>query len=247
MELGGPRGISRLIYMDDSGDPQTGLAVLGWIQMAPWDWADVLGSWLAHRKRLDQRYSIPVSKELHMTDFVLGRGRIARSLPSEFISSDGQEQWKLLGEVVAIEGLETMASCRGLEVGAVYRHGEPKRLHATKHDLYSDWLAELEQTLEATGELALVFMDGDGTEKDLRRAHRELPRMNRHIIEDPVFLDSRTSQLVQMADHVAWSANSSLMQVPKHKFAHGWYSQYLAIRDPFRGPRQIAGSAPENS
>ncbi|WP_353935793.1 DUF3800 domain-containing protein [uncultured Corynebacterium sp.] len=79
----------------------------------------------------------------------------------------------------------------------------------------------------------------DGTEKNFRRAHRELPRTTRHVIEDPIFLDSRASQLVQMADRVAWSANSSLMKVPKHKFAHNWYSEYLAPRDPSRGATRV--------
>lgn len=233
------RGLSRLIYMDDSGDPRTGLAVFGWIELAPWDWNDVLGTWLTHRKRIDQKYSVPVSKELHMTEFVLGRGRVAKQIPAAFIAEDGQSEWKKLGEQVAVEGLEAISSCQGIRVGSVFRHGKPDDLHTTKHGLYGDWLAELESELAAEGESAMVFMDGDGTEKAFRRAHRDLPRQSRHIIEDPIFLDSKSSQLIQMADHVAWSANSSLMQVPKHAFAHGWYNQYLSQRDPDRMPREI--------
>ena len=236
-----PRSLNRLIYMDDSGDPRTGLAVFGWIELAPWDWADVLGTWLAHRKRMDQKYSVPVSKELHMTQFVLGRGRIAKQIPDAFVSDDGQSEWKKLGEQVAVEGLDTIRSCHGIRVGSVFRRGEPDKLHTTKHGLYADWLAELESELKTNDESAIVFMDGDGTEKAFRRAHRDLPRQSRRVIEDPIFLDSKSSQLIQMADHVAWSANSFLMQVPKHSFAHGWYSELLAQRDPHREPREIPG------
>lgn len=234
-----PRGLNRLIYMDDSGDPKTGLAVFAWIEVAPWDWAEVLGAWLTHRKRMDQKYSVPVSKELHMTEFVLGRGRIAKQIPEEFVSVDGVSEWKEFGVTVALEGLKTISSCRGLKVGSIFRRGEPNNLHATKDAIYADWLLEVEASLEKTGELAMVFMDGDGTEKIFRRAHRELPRQSRHVIEDPIFLDSKTSQLVQMADHIAWSANASLMRVPKHEFAHNWYRDYLAPRDPLRAPREL--------
>lgn len=234
-----PGGLNRLIYMDDSGDPKTGLAVFGWIEIAPWDWADALGAWLTHRKRIDQKYSVPVSKELHMTEFVLGRGRIAKQIPTEFVSKEGRDLWKEFGAHVAVEGLNTIGSCQGLKVGSIFRYGLPHQLHTTKHSLYADWLAELEADLASKNELALVFMDGDGTEKAFRRAHRALSRQSRHVIEDPIFLDSKASQLVQMADHVAWTANSTLMRVPKHKFAHHWYSQHLAQRDPYRQPREI--------
>lgn len=233
-----PKSLNRLIYMDDSGDPRTGLAVFGWIEVSPDDWSSVLGSWLAHRKRMDHGYAVPVSKELHMTEFVLGRGRISRRIPERFISPKGKELWKEFGEFVAIEGLETLKSTGGLRVGSVYRQGPPNELHVTKTQLYSDWLQVFEAELAENDEMAIIFMDGNGTD-GLRRAHRDLSRKTRHIIEDPIYLDSRSSQLIQIADHVAWCANSYLMQVPKHEFAHGWYEQYLSSRDQYRRPREI--------
>jgi|GEM_PF-3975264 len=71
-----PRTLDRLVCIDDSGDPRTGLAVYGWIEFAPDRWHDVLGGWLEHRKQLWRKYGIPVSKELHMTEYVQGRGRL---------------------------------------------------------------------------------------------------------------------------------------------------------------------------
>ncbi|MBD9698531.1 hypothetical protein IGS67_03350 [Flavimobilis sp. GY10621] len=68
---------------------------------------------------------------------------------------------------------------------------------------------------------------------------RRLSRGTRSVIEDPIYTDSRTPQLMQMADHVAWCANASIAQVPKRSFAHDWYREYLSPRDPERAPRQL--------
>lgn len=82
-------------------------------------------------------------------------------------------------------------------------------------------------------------MDGDGSDSSYRSTHRSLQLSHRRVIEDAVHLDSSSSQLVQMADLVAWSANAHLTRHPKSEFAWDWYSTYLAERDPYGAPRQI--------
>lgn len=47
------------------------------------------------------------------------------------------------------------------------------------------------------------------------------------------------SQLIQMADLVAWSANSHIDHGPGNEFAWNWYETYLAERDPNRHPQEI--------
>jgi len=59
------------------------------------------------------------------------------------------------------------------------------------------------------------------------------------VIEDAIHLDSRTSQLVQMADLVAWSASAHVERVSGNEFAWGWYENFLSERDPARVPQQI--------
>ncbi|WP_226338418.1 hypothetical protein [Arthrobacter sp. UM1] len=75
--------LSRMIYIDDSGRPQSGLVVYGWIEFTPAHWNGVLRTWLDHRKSLWLKYSVPASQELHMTDYALGRGRISSSPNAE--------------------------------------------------------------------------------------------------------------------------------------------------------------------
>ena len=85
----------------------------------------------------------------------------------------------------------------------------------------------------------MIFMDGDGSDPTYRSTHRSLKLDKRRVIEDAIHLDSQQSQLEQMADLVAWSANAYLDQHDSNQFAQQWYEKYLAERDPARGPQQI--------
>ena len=171
-----------------------------------------------------------------MTQYALGRARISTRLPDGFIDEDGTELWKDLGGAVATASLETMSCMEGMKVGAVYRQASPENFARTKAEVYAALIERFDHELKSSNSLAMVFMDGNGTETIYRDAHRGLPRASRRIIEDPIYTDSRDSQLVQMADHVAWCANASIARIPKHTFAHEWYADYLAPRDPNRAP-----------
>lgn len=100
-------------------------------------------------------------------------------------------------------------------------------------------MARFEQELADSQTLAIVFVDGDGSDPSYRTAHRELKLADRRVIEDAIHLDSRTSQLVQMADLVAWSANACIDQHRNNEFAWDWYTDYLTQRDPQRIPQEI--------
>lgn len=234
-----PRSLNRLIYVDDSGHPASGLVVYGWIEFKPDRWHDVLGQWLAHRKLLWRQYAVGVPEELHMTQYALGRGRISRNIPSRFVRPDGVELWKDFGGEVARTSLETLKSIEGLRVGAVYRHATQETWATARADVYCQLIAKFEAEMLDTDSLAMLFMDGDGSDTSYREAHRALPRSTRRVIEDPIYMDSKTSQLMQMADHVAWCANASIAQIPKHAFAHDWYEKYLSPRDPGRRPMPL--------
>ncbi|SRR5690625_1168430 len=233
-----PASLDRLIYIDDSGHPRSGQVVYGWIEFSPARWAEVLGSWLDTRKKLWREYSIPVTKELHTTAYVNGRGRISTSLPSHHIHQ-GVEHWKDFGRDVAIECLDTVRCTEGVTVGAVWRTGAPEHFARTKQLTYASLIAHFETELATTNSLALVFMDGDGRDESYRSTHRGLRLADRRVIEDAIHLDSKHSQLVQMADLVAWTANAHIDRHPHNKFAWEWYSTYLSERDPRRAPQAI--------
>jgi len=70
-----PRSLDRLIYIDDSGRPQSGLVVYGWVEFDPEHWASILKQWIELRKKLWREFGIAVTEELHATVYVIGRGR----------------------------------------------------------------------------------------------------------------------------------------------------------------------------
>lgn len=233
-----PDPLNRMIYVDDSGHPQSGLVVYGWIEFSPDHWAGVLKSWLDTRKKLWREYGVLITTELHTTNYVNGRGRISRRTPDRFVR-DGHELWKDFGRAVAVECLDTLRSTEGLAVGAVFRRGEPENFAETKLLAYQALIERFEGELAESESLGIVFMDGDGSDTSYRSAHRSLKLAQRRVIEDAIYTDSKHSQLVQMADLVAWSANTAVDQYPGNHFAGDWYSFYLAERDLHRDPQEI--------
>lgn len=230
--------LSRMLYVDDSGHPQSGLVVFGWIEFAPDHLAGILKSWLDMRKRLWREFGIPVTRELHTTEYVNGRGRISKRVPSQHVRN-GVELWKEFGREVAVQCLDTLRSTEGIAVGAVYRSGPPNDSHQIKRDAYAALVERFETECDREQSLALVFMDGDGTESHFRTTHRGLKLSRRRVIEDAIHLESKHSQLMQMADLVAWSANAAIDRYPANEFAWGWYERYLSERDRLREPQRI--------
>lgn len=227
-----------MFYIDDSGHPQSGLVVYGWIEFAPDRWTSVLRTWLNMRKRLWRELGIPVTKELHTYEYVNGRSRVSTRFPDKH-RHDGVEFWKDFGREVATECLETLRSTEGLTVGAVFRRGDPKDLAQTRLSAYTALIERFEGELRDRDELGMVFMDGNGTDLTYRTAHRALKLDQRRVIEDAIHLDSKHSQLEQMADLVAWSAYASLDRHDGNEFAWDWYDSFLAERDTNRRPREI--------
>ncbi|OII15309.1 DUF3800 domain-containing protein [Curtobacterium sp. MCBA15_008] len=234
-----PDPLSRLIYVDDSGHQSSGLCVYGWVHFAPDRWAAVLGRWLDVRRLLQQEYGIDVDSELHATDLVNGRGRVSKRVPLRYHHGGGV-YWKDFGQDVARLLLGEIGSLEGLTLGAVFQRFAPHPDQDTKASVYRKLVGRWEEQLAAEGGLALVFVDGNGTDHSYRTAHRALELRDRRVIEDPVMTDSAQSQFVQIADLVAWSAYTSVERPSRHEFAWGWYDHYLSARDPDRAPLDLA-------
>lgn len=228
---------TKMIYIDDSGRPQSGLVVYGWIEFSQSEWRAVMRAWLDFRKDLWRKYRIPVDKELHTTEFANGRGDLSKKFPDQFRGPDGTPYKKDFGQHIAMLCLQQISSIQGVRVGAAYREGNPAELANIRTDLYRMLVADADARLKIQGALGHIYMDGE--DSMYRHVHRELKLQDRNIIEDPVMLSSKESQLIQMADLVAWSAYSSINQHPSQKFAWNWYGDYLATRDPYRRPREM--------
>ncbi|MFE1472136.1 DUF3800 domain-containing protein [Nocardiopsis dassonvillei] len=230
--------LSRMLYLDDSGsDRHGGLIVYGWVEVEPAFWSRSLRQWLEMRKLLVRDHAVPVTQELHATQYINGRSRISTNPPPQF-EKDGEVLWKDLGRSVALRCLEVIRGCEHLQVGAVYRW-EPaggKAYGQAKYETYRDFIADLDDELRVANTYGHVTMDGD--DPHYREAHRLLKLDSRHLIEDPVAHDSRVSQWTQIADLVAYTANIHLNRYRGNQFGWDWYSTYLAPRDPHGAPRE---------
>ena len=217
-----------LIYIDDSGAESTGIAAFGWFAVPTNRWSEGLGDLLQWRADLDHETHIPVTYELHATKFAGGRGR-----PTTV--GDGSLS-KAERARVLTESFTRFALFDWITVGSSYTHARSgHRYHDEKVRAYRDAIERIETWLEDNDSTAIVIMDGDGSDKALARAHRTLPRRTRRVLEDPLFLDSATSQWVQVADLIAYAAYQSVLHDRHRAFAWPWYPALSSV-DAFKGP-----------
>ena len=235
--------MTKLIYVDDSGSvDHGGLIVYGWVEVSPVHWRTVLRTWLDLRKLLFTDYGIPVSQELHSTDFINGRGRVSVAPPARLTRdhpSPGTVMWKDLGREVAQLCLETLMDCPNIRVGSVYRWSGAKGADYARerYDVYAQLVEDFDQELRIDDSYGFVTMDGQDIH--YRAAHRALKLDTRHVIEDPAYHDSKHSQWTQMADLVAYTANLHLNRHPGNAFGWTWFDHYLAGSDASAGPRLL--------
>ncbi|GAA2803973.1 DUF3800 domain-containing protein [Crossiella cryophila] len=209
---------TRLLYVDDSGADASRWAVYGWVEMNIADWRPALRAWLDWRQHLYETIGLPASYELHATKFVNGRGRPTNT------------DWDLRKanrSAVMVETLTTLAALPGVRVGAVCRRSGHHTHAADKAALYADLVTALDRRLTENDEYGLITMDGDGTDPSYRSAHRNLKLATRRIVEDPAFQGSHISQLMQIADLVAYSAYMQVLRHPAKQLMWGWYPDLL--------------------
>ncbi|WP_144053131.1 DUF3800 domain-containing protein [Microbacterium sp. UCD-TDU] len=222
----------RLIYVDDSGAERSGYATFSWLELRIDDWQVALREVLDWRHRLAREQQIPVIYELHATKFVNGRGD-----PS---LDPSWNRHKAKRSLVVDDAFRMLAAAPWLSVGTVYSQTSLRgRAFADERSrVYGELVTRLDQRLTAAGELGILYMDGDGTDRSYVAAHRELKLATRSLIEDPAFQHSHSSHLVQFADLVAYAGYQHVLQLPEKRFAWPWYPSLSGV-DVNGGPLAV--------
>lgn len=207
----------RWYYVDDSGSPQTGWIVYGFVEVGAEDWCAASEHWLDFRKHLYTAYGIPTQYELHAYQFINGRGN-----PSQDVTWNRRKAFRYQ---VAVEALQAVAGMPGARVGAVARRTNARRdaYAREQQDVYRCFLDKITDRLRAMAEHGAVIMDGNGTDERYKQAHGELKTGDRRIIEDPVPKPAHQSGLVQVADLVSYVAYQAVLRDPTRIAMHDWF------------------------
>lgn len=223
-------GRTYIVYVDDSGSDQVGLL---WSALAlPFDlWTEYLHRWLGFRRWLYQKHSIPASFELHAQVWLSTNPR--RNTPEEQLAlvgsgealpqilERGKPQRRARFEAFE-KGLKTIGTFTEARVFSTF---DPATDGPSKAALYDDLLRFLDEYLHAEGAHATLIVDGtqDGGGHRLA-SHRALSITRRRIVEDAGLRSSADSQLLQMADWIAYSAFQSIQE--KESFDARFRRQY---------------------
>ncbi|GGY88490.1 DUF3800 domain-containing protein [Streptomyces poonensis] len=205
-----------LYFLDDSGNADT--SVFGFLRVPQVDgWSTADAAWTAFLEELQVNPYITYAPgfPLHAVDLVAGRGRLLHPVGG----AAPTKRRKTEAANIVLQGLRTLARVPGLAVGAVYRHG------ATREDLYADLVEMVNNRHAAAGTSCQFIVDGNGTERGLRAAHRRLPVEYRHVLGDPLLVPARRIPLLQAADFVAYAAHQSVVRLPSRAFMWDWYTQ----------------------
>ena len=210
----------RLLYCDDSGNPN--LTLYAFVEVEAKHWSGALNSWLSARKVLRDEYSIPVRRELHAVDFLSGRGN-----PSTDPLWNRNRSHRLqVGEFL----LQTL-TMMPIEFSCFYSTGNRRA------STYASAIASINYRLHRANEQAIIMIDGDGTEPAYLDAHRALDSYDRHIVEDPWPQGSHASQWIMIADLVAYLSFHALTNTNQH--LRSLYGKYLLPKDVYAGPHRV--------
>lgn len=209
----------RIFFVDDSGD-QT-IAVLAAISFELDEWRRVLIEWLGWRRWMWKQYGLPTDFELHAQEFVSGRGEISYRDSAGIVQKPPIDSVPGFRKEAYRRSLAQIDRQGGVSVLAVGWQGR------TLAEAYAWFITELNELLADLDEEAMVVVDGLD-DSSYRPAHRQLDIKTRRIIEDPLMQSSRHSQLIQMADLVAYAAFQHLVADPEKRFMWDWYSGLLA-------------------
>ncbi len=199
-----------LFYLDESFDSDA--FVLTAIRFKSERWRETFAMTKDFRRHLSATYGLYVSKELHATEFVAGRGRYAPKDISKYVRTQiFSEVLKFIATLPEIEIINVKIKVPGCPVDPHLRAFE--RL-----------LNRIQASLEDHKTEGLLILD-EGKEGMLRKTAREMAAINfipskygawdgghrsknialSRLVEDPLFKASHNSYFLQLADIVAFS------------------------------------------
>ncbi|MEV8366157.1 DUF3800 domain-containing protein [Streptomyces niveus] len=210
--------VDRIYYIDDSGIPKTGLALYSALGVSVRDSPQILRAW--HRLRDDwlTTHGVPIDFELHTSRFLGGRGRPGGGNPLKI------ERYRMAQEALDVLGVQP-----GLSITTVYCDyaGNWREAKAVS---YARLLRRLDQQLSLTGERAALVVDGDGSEDLYEHIHHEIRPAR--IPLPAAQVPAHTSDWLQMADLVAYTACQAIAQMEPKGFMWGWYARHLPKAAP---------------
>lgn len=220
-----------LFYVDDSGSETHGITTFSWIRIDPAHWATATHRWIRFRAALDRRHLIPTDVRLHATELAGGR----------YTSGTGLDLNPQQGLKLIRDGLKVIAGLPGTTLGSVYRRttARGRSFEHDKQDLYRAMITHLDHQLKDTASFGMIVMDGDGTNPGYHRGHQTLELGERALIEDPFFRHASTSQWVQVADLIAWTAYRSQRLGGRRDKTASWYEQILSQIDEAGSPIEL--------
>lgn len=213
-----------LCYVDESGDSRHG-TLLTAVLVENQHWSGLLGAWLQGRREIHKAFGVPKTKEIHANQLYKGRGSYCDTLEQDL--NFGTRNRASAGRMLLTE-LGKFENFTAITIGSS---------EISKPKAYARLIAWLEDWAALNDTQLMVFYDGQqglpdpGEEASAsklhelweravrdaapyREVHRDLDLSNRRIVEDPIMQDSRYSQLIQVADLIAYGA------FHKHKQEH---------------------------
>jgi Protein of unknown function (DUF3800) len=204
--------VTYLVYVDDSGNESYRLYTA--IFVPALEWRAVVARWLEWRRSLEERFEIPVLYEIHSAKFFAGRGRPSIA-EGQRVNVD-----RALRRSIGREALELVAEIQPRVVTAA----RPGNAVAPT---YAGLVRCIEDELTSLAAVGIVIVDGQDEDATYWSAHRDLSLANRRVIEDPWMQPSHASQLIQMADVVAYAAHQQLTADGRRSMAD-WYGATIA-------------------
>src|SRR2546428_1846667 len=198
--------------MDDSGDDN--LRVYSALVLHESIWKSTLESIKQYRRAMKKQHGIFVTLELHATDFVSGRGRIApRVVPKGARCRIFKETLDFIAKLPGVQLFNAAAPCHCEKLvfeRLINRINTTMDKHKKNVILFSDEgkdYTHLVRRMMVFNPIPSMYGKWPGG-----KAYKNIP-LNR-IIEDLVFRDSATSYFIQLADFCAYALLRSENPIP---------------------------------
>ncbi|KJV36187.1 DUF3800 domain-containing protein [Luteibacter yeojuensis] len=208
-----------MMYVDESGDPglvnsPTSVFALTGLMLHEARWRETMSGILAYRYHMRDRFGLKIREEIHASPLI--------NKPGDLVRIPRNDRLAILRHF-----LDTIAALPGISITGVVVDKSDKPMHYDPHrKAWEALLQRFDSTLSNARfsgamprhERGMVIVDGDqsGRLVSLVRRMRHVNhvpcthggasenRPTHHIIEDPVFRDSRHSMMIQAADVAAY-------------------------------------------